>query len=234
MTYANVLACMLFGAISGSATAATSSVGSFMIPEMERKGYGREFSTALTVSASTLGLIIPPSNIMIIFAVAWGNMGQMTVDVAAMFMSGFLPGIIIGLGLMIVAGIHAFGHRIPPTGGIALGEGLLRFKRAILSMLLMVIVLGGISLGFFTATQASAVAVLYSFLLAVVVLSPGAPARPAGDPVHDDHHDGVHLRPDRDEQGDGQPDGTAGDPQTVAEGLVRHQLNKVLLLVITT
>src|SRR5690606_12124467 len=122
-----------------------------------------------TVSASTLGLIIPPSNIMIIFAVAWGNMGQMTVDVAAMFMSGFLPGIIIGLGLMIVAGIHAFGHRIPPTGGIALGEGLLRFKRAILSMLLMVIVLGGISLGFFTATQASAVAVLYSFLLAVVV-----------------------------------------------------------------
>lgn len=169
LCYANVMACMLFGAISGSATAATSSIGAFMIPEMRRVGYNREFSTALTLSASTLGLVIPPSNVMIIYAVAWGDTGGYSVDVAAMFMGGFLPGIIIGLGLMAVAAIHAVRKKIRPSGGIALLESLLRFKRAILSMLLMVIVLGGIIAGYFTATQASAAAVIYSFILAVIV-----------------------------------------------------------------
>jgi tripartite ATP-independent transporter DctM subunit len=169
LCYGNVMACMLFGAISGSATAATSSIGAFMIPEMRRSGYDREFSTALTLSASTLGLIIPPSNVMIIYAVAWGSMGNQTIDVASMFISGFLPGIIIGIGLMIVAGIYAVRRKVPTSGGVGWAEGWRRFSRSILSMLLMVIVLGGISLGFFTATQASAAAVIYSFVLAVLV-----------------------------------------------------------------
>ena len=169
LCYANVMACMLFGAISGSATAATSSIGAFIIPEMLRAGYPRSFSTALTLSAATLGLVIPPSNIMIVYAVAWGDVGGQSVDVAAMFMGGFLPGIIIGLGLMIVAGVYAFRDRVKPTGKVPLRESLIRFKRSILSMLLMVIVLGGIVLGFFTATQASAAAVIYSFSLAVLV-----------------------------------------------------------------
>ncbi|MDX9755328.1 MAG: TRAP transporter large permease, partial [bacterium] len=169
LCYANVMACMLFGAISGSATAATSSIGAFMIPEMRRAGYGRDFSTALTLSAATLGLVIPPSNIMIVYAVAWGDAGGQSVDVAALFMGGFLPGLIIGLGLMAVAALHALRHKVQPTGRVSLRESLLRFKEAILSMLLMVIVLGGILGGLFTATQASAAAVIYSFILAVFV-----------------------------------------------------------------
>jgi len=169
LCHANVMACMLFGAISGSATAATSSIGAFMIPEMRNAGYGREFSTALTLSAATLGLVIPPSNIMIVYAVAWGDVGGRSVDVAALFMGGFLPGIIIGLGLMAVAAVHVIRKGVKPTGKVPLGEGFRRTRRAILSMLLMVIVLGGILLGFFTATQASAAAVLYSFVLAVLI-----------------------------------------------------------------
>ncbi len=169
LCYANVMACMLFGAISGSATAATSSIGAFMIPEMRRVGYNREFSTALTLSAATLGLVIPPSNIMIVYAVAWGDVGNQAVDVAAMFMGGFVPGIIIGIGLMIVAAIHAIRKGVKPTGKVALWDSIKRFQRAILSMMLMVIVLGGIMFGFFTATQASAAAVIYAFILAVLV-----------------------------------------------------------------
>lgn len=169
LCYANVLACMLFGAVSGSATAATSAIGAFMIPEMRRGGYGREFSTALTLSAATLGLVIPPSNVMIVYAVAWGEVGGFTVNVAAMFMGGFLPGIIIGLSLMGVAAVRAFRDRVKPTGAVALGESLRRFRGSILSLLLMFIVLGGILSGWFTATEASAVAVIYSFVLAVLV-----------------------------------------------------------------
>ncbi len=169
LCYANVMACMLFGAISGSATAATSSIGAFIIPEMRRGGYEREFSTALTLSAATLGLVIPPSNIMIVYAVAWGDAGGQAVDVAAMFMGGFLPGVIIGIGLMIVAAMHAFRKGVKPTGKVNWRDGFHRLQRAVLSMLLMVIVLGGILCGVFTATQASAAAVLYSFFLAVIV-----------------------------------------------------------------
>lgn len=169
LCYANVLACMLFGAVSGSATAATSSIGAFMIPEMVRDGYKRDFSTALTLSAATLGLVIPPSNVMIIYAVAWGEAGGQTVNVAAMFMGGFLPGIIIGLSLMAVAGWFALKEKRKPLGWVGASEAFTRFRRAFLSMLLLIIVLGGILSGFFTATEASAVAVIYSFILAVIV-----------------------------------------------------------------
>jgi tripartite ATP-independent transporter DctM subunit len=140
-----------------------------MIPEMRRAGYDREFSTALTLSAATLGLVIPPSNIMIVYAVAWGDVGGYSVDVGALFMGGFLPGLVIGAGLMLVAGAMALRRKVAPSGKVALWEGLRRFKRAILSMLLMVIVLGGITCGIFTATQASAAAVIYAFILAVFV-----------------------------------------------------------------
>lgn len=169
LCYANVMACMLFGAISGSATAATSSIGSFMIPEMRRQGYNREFSTALTLSAATLGLVIPPSNIMIVYAVAWGDAGGYSVDVAAMFMGGFLPGIIIGIGLMIAAAIYAIRKGVKPVGMVTWSESMRRLGRALPGMLLMVIVLGGIICGIFTATQAGAAAVLYSLFLAMAV-----------------------------------------------------------------
>ena len=209
--YVNTLTCMLFGSISGSAAAAVSSVGGFMIPEMNRKGYGREFNVAVTTTAATTGLLIPPSNIMIVYSVAAGS-----VSIAAMFMAGFLPGIIMGLFIMLVAGVISIfsGYRgdviempkwkpvaatamvgfiilsitalqkawLPETVG-SISSGLLvfglvsilcmvfftTFRRAYLTLLLILIVIGGILGGIFTATEAAAIAVVYAFLLSVVL-----------------------------------------------------------------
>lgn len=164
LAYVNTLTCMLFGSISGSAAAAVTSIGGFMLPEMRKKGYNNEFSVAITTTAATTGLLIPPSNIMIVYAVASGS-----VSIAAMFMAGVIPGIIVGLLLMVVCYIVA------KTKGLGRGERssveqiFRAFSRAILSMLLLVIVIGGILAGVFTATEASAIAVAYSFLLSVVV-----------------------------------------------------------------
>ena len=213
--YVNTLTCMLFGSISGSAAAAVSSVGGFMIPEMNRKGYGREFNVAVTTTAATTGLLIPPSNIMIVYSVAAGS-----VSIAAMFMAGFLPGIIMGLFIMLVAGIISVfkGYRgetlemprwkpIAATGAIglilvaillskngrvdlgfkigslAVSNGLVwfalisiiccvcfkTFRRAYFTLLLILVVIGGILGGIFTATEAAAIAVVYAFLLSVVI-----------------------------------------------------------------
>ena len=101
LSYVNTMTCMLFGSVSGSAAAAVSSVGGFMIPEMNRKGYGREFNVAVTTTAATTGLMIPPSNVMIVYSVAAGS-----VSISAMFMAGFLPGILTGLFIMFLSLIH--------------------------------------------------------------------------------------------------------------------------------
>lgn len=208
--YVNTLTCMLFGSISGSAAAAVSSVGGFMIPEMNNKGYGREFNVAVTTTAATTGLLIPPSNIMIVYSVAAGS-----VSIAAMFMAGFLPGVIMGLFIMLVGGVISImkGYKgealemptwkpivatsiiagiilsiILSQKGLSLKVGPLSnaavwfmiwsgiccacfttFRRAYFTLLLIVIVIGGILGGIFTATEAAAIAVVYSFLLSVVV-----------------------------------------------------------------
>ncbi|MCP5115810.1 MAG: TRAP transporter large permease [bacterium] len=164
LSYVSTLTCMMFGAISGSAAAAVSSVGGFMIPEMRRKGYDREFSVAVTTTAATTGLMIPPSNIMIVFAVVAGN-----VSIAAMFMAGVLPGILVGLAIMVVCGFVTVKRGYGAGEQAGLREVLVGFKRAALSLLLIVIVLGGILGGIFSATEAAAIAVAYAFLLGVVV-----------------------------------------------------------------
>ena len=164
LAYVNTLTCMMFGSISGSAAAAVSSVGGFMIPEMNRMGYNREFNVAVTTTAATTGLLIPPSNIMIVYSVAAGS-----VSIAAMFMAGVLPGIITGVFIMVVCGYFAFVNKYGAGERVSLVQALLSFKSAILSLLLIIIVIGGILKGIFTATEAAAVAVLYSFLLAVVI-----------------------------------------------------------------
>lgn len=164
LAYVNTLTCMLFGSISGSAAAAVSSVGGFMIPEMNRKGYNREFNVAVTTTAATTGLLIPPSNVMIVYSVAAGS-----VSIAAMFMAGFLPGILIGLSIMLVCGWFAFRKKYEREARSGFKEILIGFKRAFLSLFLIVIVIGGILNGIFTATEAAAIAVVYSFLLSVVV-----------------------------------------------------------------
>ena len=164
LAFVNVVTCMLFGSISGSAVAAVSSVGGFMIPAMNKKGYPRDFNTAVSITSATTGLLIPPSNIMIVYSLASGGL-----SVAFIFLAGFLPGILMGLGLMFVSWLFARGKGYGKEAGGGIKDFFIHFKRAILSLLLVFIVLGGIIGGVFTATEASAIAVLYSFLLTVVL-----------------------------------------------------------------
>ena len=164
LAYVNTLTCMLFGSISGSAAAAVSSVGGFMIPEMNRKGYDRDFNVAVTTTAATTGLLIPPSNIMIIYSVAAGS-----VSISAMFMAGILPGVVSGLFIMLVCGGFAYAKNYPREPRASFKEITEGFARAFWSLFLIVIVIGGILAGIFTATEAAAIAVVYAFVLAVVV-----------------------------------------------------------------
>jgi tripartite ATP-independent transporter DctM subunit len=164
LAYVNILACMLFGAISGSAAAATSAIGGFMIPTLKKEGYDVNFSTAVTVTGATTGLLIPPSNILIVYSLASGG-----VSIAALFIAGYLPGILLGMGLMAVAAVVAATHRYPVGEKVSMVQGLKKLIDAIPSLLLIVIVIGGIIAGFFTATEASGIAVLYSLFLSVAV-----------------------------------------------------------------
>lgn len=163
LAYVNTLTCMLFGSISGSAAAAVTSIGGFMLPEMRNKGYNNEFSVAITTTAATTGLLIPPSNIMIVYAVASGS-----VSIAAMFMAGILPGILIGFLLMVVCFIIAKYTKLAAGDRSTMTEIWVAFRRAFMSMLLLVIVIGGILKGVFTATEASAISVAYAFTLTVI------------------------------------------------------------------
>jgi len=164
LAYVNTLACMMFGAVSGSAAAAVSSVGGFMIPEMQRKGYDRGFSVALTTTSATTGLLIPPSNIMIVFAVVASN-----VSVAALFVAGVVPGIVMGGAIMLACFLIYRRRAIGSGERASLVEILRSFARAFPSMLLIVIVLGGILGGIFSATEASVIAVAYALLLGLAV-----------------------------------------------------------------
>ncbi len=160
----NIMSCMLFGSISGSAVAATSAIGTFMIPTMEKDGYDRNFSTAVTITGSILGLLIPPSNVLIVYAVAAGS-----VSIAALFVAGYLPGILAGAALMIVAATYAWRKDYPRSARLPLRQSAAALLRAGPSMLMLFIVVGGIIGGVFTATEASAVAVVYALILSVVI-----------------------------------------------------------------
>ena len=162
LAYVTTVTCMLFGAVSGSAAAAVSSIGSFMIPQMVANGYRREFSVALTATSATTGLLIPPSNIMIVYAVVAGN-----VSVAALFLAGVIPGMLVGLAIMAAAFVYNVRTGVvtrlePPPFGRAL-------RSALPGLMLIVIVLGGILGGVFSATEASAIAVAYALVLGVGV-----------------------------------------------------------------
>ena len=174
LSYVNTVTCMLFGSISGSAAAAVSSIGGFMIPEMNKKGYDRDFNVAVTVTSATTGLLIPPSNAMIVYSVAAGS-----VSIAAMFMAGILPGILVGLCILIVSGVisiaKGYGRRTVAAEGpadvtpAARPSGWKVCWQAVPSLLLVVLIIGGILAGVFSATEAAAVAVAYSFILSVVI-----------------------------------------------------------------
>jgi len=162
----NITAAMLMGAIAGSAMASASAMGSILGPEMEKEGYSKEFGAAVNITSATTGLIIPPSNILIVYSLASGG-----VSIAALFLAGYIPGILAGVFLMIVAMIWAkkkgyTGHAKKGDSGIL--AVVKTFVDAFPSLLLLVIVIGGIVAGIFTATEASAIAVLYSLILGFV------------------------------------------------------------------
>lgn len=164
LAFVNVIAAMLFGAISGSAVAAASAIGSTLTDKMESEGYPREFSAAVNISASTTGLLIPPSNVLIIFALASGG----TASVAALFIAGYIPGILVGLALMIMVYIYAKRKKLPRAPRAGFKKLFLDFRRAFLSLTLLIIVVGGIVAGVFTATEAAAIAVVYAMILGFV------------------------------------------------------------------
>ncbi len=159
----STVACMLFGSISGSAAAAVSSIGGTLIPEMDRNGYDRSFSIAVTTASATTGLLIPPSNVMIVYAMVASN-----VSVTALFLGGVIPGLLVG-ALLMVAARCTIGRQTNVRSDLSeLPAALPALRSALPSLLLVGIVLGGIVSGVFTATEASAVAVFWAFLLGVV------------------------------------------------------------------
>jgi tripartite ATP-independent transporter DctM subunit len=164
LAYVNVLGSMLFGAISGSAVAAAAAIGGTMTPMMKREGYNREFSAAVNISAAPIGLLIPPSNVMVIYSLASGG-----VSIAALFLAGYVPGILLGLALMATIAIVAKGKDLPVGTKIALAEAVGIFFAALPSLFLVLLVMGGIILGWFTPTEASAIAVAYTFVLSVII-----------------------------------------------------------------
>ncbi len=219
LAFVNVVANMLFGAISGSAAASASAIGSIMGPEMKKEKYPENFSAAVNISSATTGLSIPPSNILIVYSLASGG-----ASITALFLAGYVPGILTGLAIMLTAmslliyknkGIKGVGKALGVVAiiaaaiiGLTVGlkwsygqfakplnyllwailaaaiigfltframqrkekakNDLKKFIDAIPSLLLLIIVIGGIVIGVFTATEASAVAVLYSLILAFI------------------------------------------------------------------
>lgn len=163
LAFVNILACMLFGAISGSAAAAASAIGGFMGPRMEKEGYDKAFGAAVNITSATTGLVIPPSNILIIYSLASGG-----VSIAALFIAGYIPGILMGVALMAVAMIISIKRKYQRGQWESVGETFKKFISALPSLLLLVIVIGGIIAGIFTATEASAIAVLYTLILAAL------------------------------------------------------------------
>lgn len=163
LAYVNVIAAMLFGAISGSAVAAASAIGGIMTDRMEDEGYPREFSAAVNITSSTTGLLIPPSNVLIVYALASGG----AASVAALFVAGYIPGLLVGFALMAVIAVMAVKKKLPREKRVSLSRLWIDFRKAILSLLLLVIIVGGIVAGIFTATEAAAIAVLYAGSLAL-------------------------------------------------------------------
>ena len=159
----NIISAMLMGSIAGSAMASASAMGSILGPEMEKEGYSKEFGVAVNITSATTGLVIPPSNVLIVYSLASGG-----VSVAALFLAGYIPGILTGLFLMIVAMIWSKKNNYKVGKRSTLKEVFTEFINALPSLFLLVVVVGGIIVGIFTATEASAIAVLYALILGFI------------------------------------------------------------------
>ena len=165
LAHVNILSSMLFAGLSGSAVADTSAIGSMLIPAMVKNGYTRKFSAAITAASSVIGPIIPPSGIMIIYSYVMGE------SVAALFLAGIIPGILVGLGLMLMTWVMAQRYDFPvATKRSTWSERGNASIKAFFPLLTPVIILGGILGGIFTPTEASAVAVAYALIVSLFIL----------------------------------------------------------------
>ena len=164
LAHCNVLANMMFGAISGSAVAAAAAVGGTMAPLQKKEGYDPAYSASVNIASCPTGLLIPPSNTLIVDSLVSGG-----TSIAALFLAGYVPGILMGLGVMVVAGLIAKRRGYPVAERSTWGQIMQTAWDALPSLFLIVIIMGGIISGIFTATEASAIAIVYTLFLAVIV-----------------------------------------------------------------
>jgi tripartite ATP-independent transporter DctM subunit len=165
LSLVNILASTFFGAISGSSVADTASVGTVLIPEMERKGYPRDFATAVTVSGSVQAVLIPPSHNAVLYSLAAGG----SVSIAALFMAGVLPGLLMGITLSALCLYKAKKHGYPKGEVIPLKQALKICGEALWGLMTMVIILGGILSGVFTANESASIAVVWAFFVTMFI-----------------------------------------------------------------
>ena len=165
LSLVNILASTFFGGISGSAVADTASIGSVLIPEMERKGYPRDFSAAVTVSGSVQAILIPPSHNMVIYSMAAGG----SVSVAALFLAGLLPGLLLGAMLAAYCLNVARKKNFPKGDVIPLRQALKICGEAMWGLMTLVIILGGIMTGIFTANESASIAVMWAFFVTMFI-----------------------------------------------------------------
>ncbi len=160
----NIVASYFFGGISGSATADTASLGNLLIPMMVDAGYDDDFSTAVTITSSVEGLLVPPSHNMVIYATAAGG-----VSVGALFMAGYLPGALLAISLMIGAYIISVKRNYPKGDKFSLWVFIKQLSKSIWALLAILIVVVGVVGGVFTATESAAIAVIYSLIISLYV-----------------------------------------------------------------
>jgi tripartite ATP-independent transporter DctM subunit len=161
----NVLASMFFGGISGSSIADVSSIGSILIPMMKKEGYDDEFSVNITITSGTQGIVIPPSHNAVIYSYAAGG----AVSIAQLFLAGFIPGVMIGLSLMMLSFIMATRRNYPKGRLVPLREAIKTSGQAFMGLVTVIIIVGGVIGGIFTATESASVAVIYAFLVTLFV-----------------------------------------------------------------
>ncbi|MFH5821433.1 TRAP transporter large permease [Georgenia sp. AZ-5] len=166
LAHTNVLGNMLFGSLSGSAVAAAAAIGGTLHERQKEEGYDPAFSASVNIASASTGLLIPPTTAAIVYSTVAGG-----VSVSALFMAGYVPGILMGLVVMTVAYLYARRRRYPTTRGLTAGQGAKVFLRAIPSLLLIVVVVGGIVAGVFTATEGAGAAVLYCLVLSLIYRS---------------------------------------------------------------
>jgi tripartite ATP-independent transporter DctM subunit len=161
----NILASMFFGGISGSSIADVSSIGSILIPMMKKEGYDDEFSVNITITSATQGIIIPPSHNAIIYAYAAGS----TVSIAQLFLAGIIPGIMIGLSLMVLTMIMSSMRQYPKGELVPLRKALRVTWESLAGLMTVVIIVGGVIGGVFTPTESAAVAAVWALFVALAI-----------------------------------------------------------------